>query len=59
MDLDELGMQRSNAKWYVEPPCNADGKLDDPDDFERGKISYCWTPFFNNFTICFDFILFY
>ena len=41
MDLDELGMQRSNTKWYVEPPCNADGKLDDPDDFERGKISYC------------------
>ena len=41
MDLDQLGMQRSNAKWYVEPPCNADGKLDDPDDFETGKISYC------------------
>ena len=41
MDLDQLGMKRSNAKWYVEPPCNADGQLDDPDDFERGKISYC------------------
>ena len=42
MDLDQLGMKRSNAKWYVEPPCNADGQLDDPDDFERGKISYCY-----------------
>ena len=49
MGLDQLGMQRSNAKWYVEPPCNADGKLDDPDDFERGKISCCWTHGFNNF----------